>query len=133
MEKRRAESAGTFDVASDIVKPRISHIREPRLSKMQLVTRLKCWIHKTVRPRYIVSTKVNTFHIHFHTSTSCRWQQASCQSSFLKSIFSSNYTAMAGGGVETAISTLGHSAEAQTQPSSSIWLIQVFTTWRIIC
>lgn len=34
----RAESAGTFNVASESVKPRESHIREPRLSKMLLVT-----------------------------------------------------------------------------------------------
>ncbi len=46
MEERQAESAGTFDIASDIIKPRISHIREPRLSKMQLVTCLKGLISK---------------------------------------------------------------------------------------
>lgn len=36
-QKRRAESAGTFIIASEILKPRISHSRESRLSKMLLV------------------------------------------------------------------------------------------------
>lgn len=52
-EKRRSESAGTFNIASDLLKPRISHTREPRLSKMQLVTR------KTIRLKH--NSTVNTF------------------------------------------------------------------------
>lgn len=39
--KRRAESAGTFSIASEIFKPSKSHTREPRLSKMHLVTKIK--------------------------------------------------------------------------------------------
>lgn len=37
MEKRRTESAGTFNVASARVEPGISHTTEPRLSKMPIV------------------------------------------------------------------------------------------------
>lgn len=53
-QKRRAESAGTFIIASEILKPRRSHSRESRLSKMQLVLMkstcedLHCCLMRTV-------------------------------------------------------------------------------------
>lgn len=40
MAKRRAESAGKFNIASEILKPRTSHNREPRLSKMHLENKM---------------------------------------------------------------------------------------------
>lgn len=48
MGNRRAESAGTFNIASEMLKPRISHSREPRLSKMQRMPRLKGFISTTI-------------------------------------------------------------------------------------
>jgi len=53
-EKRRAESAGTFNIASVKLKPRISHNREPRLSKMQLVN----------RPRSADTDMSSSLHLH---------------------------------------------------------------------
>lgn len=61
MEKRRAESAGTFIIASEILKPRISHSREPRLSKMHLVTRLQGVISKRVKPKHASPQRKHTF------------------------------------------------------------------------
>lgn len=75
-EKRRAESAGTFNVASEIVKPRISHTREPRLSKMQLLIEVSQTLYPSIR------LDINTSHTFLHR-TWCSWSPSSCRSSFL--------------------------------------------------
>lgn len=115
MEKRRAESAGTFNIASEIVKPRISHSRDPRLSKMQLVTRLRGLFSQK---QSFLSKDLHkwTFYIHFHT-----WLDAD-SSSLVRSLSQDhflNYPAMA-----------DHNSTRVMAASSFSWLIQVATTWR---
>lgn len=102
MEKRRAESAGTFNVASEKVKPRISHTREPRLSKMQLLIK----VSQTLYPRI----QLDKHFTYIFTQDLMQLVTVFLQELLPWTHFTSNYTAIA---VSCFISTIMCDASRQ--------------------
>lgn len=122
MEKRWAESAGTFDIASEILKPSKSHTREPRLSKMHLVTKIK--------RLKLVKHQDRSIHITYN-----HWRQMAAvllERLFQAGFLSSLCTAVTS--VELQQHHLHWDAPLMLRETlSTIWLIQMSTKWHTNC